>query len=148
MKDGMKSEQIRTEQIVADTISGLTTTVGTGEIGATELASNSVIRVKISGNAINESKIDDDAVTASKLAVSYNVGHFTLGTNGATAYVGFSGAGAAVTMDGSPLAIAITMIGTGDEDNEPVVVGDYSTSGFNASGNVTAECMYVAFEEG
>lgn len=128
LKDGMGSKQIRVNEIVADTISGLTTTVGPGEIGTTEIAAN--------------------AVDATKLAVSYNTGHFTLGTNGATKYVGFSGAGVAVTMDGSPLCIVATILGTGDEGNEPINVVDYSTSGFNASGNVAYDCMYVAFEEG
>ena len=138
LKDGMGAKEIRTDSaefdsaditaLVSDAISGGTLAVAAGEVGTTEIA--------------------DNAVTADKLAVSYNVGHFTLGTNGANVYVGFSGAGAAVTMDGSPLAIVTTMLADGDEGNEPVVVVDYSTSGFNASGNVANTCMYVAFEEG
>ena len=128
LKDGLPTSYLNVGSLVADSISGLEVIVGPGEIGTTELA--------------------DNAVTSDKLAVSYNMGHFTLGTNGANVYVGFSGAGAAVTMGGSPLSIVTTMIDTGDEGNEPVVVVDYSTSGFNASGNVANTCMYLAFEEG
>ena len=146
LKDGMGSREIRVDTAVADAFSGGTLAVAAGEVGADELATNSVTRVKISGNAINESKIDDDAVTASKLAVSYNMGHFTLGTNGAEAYVGFSGGGEAVTMDGSPISIVITPFGQMIDDVPHVT--DYSTSGFHASGNAAAVCMYLAFEEG
>ena len=102
-----------------------TLAVAAGEVGTAEIANN--------------------AVTSAKLAVSYNHGHFTLGTNGAEVYVGFSGGGAAVTMDGSPIAIAITPLA---EVDEPIHVTDYSTSGFNASGNAAVDCMYIAFEEG
>jgi hypothetical protein len=125
LKDGMGRSFLNVGSIVSDSISGLTTQVGTGEVGNAELATDAVTRAKI----------DDEAMPA---------GHFTLGTNGASVFVGFSGAGAGLTAVGSALAIVITPLAA---TTEPPHVVDYSASGFNASGAAAVECMYLAIEE-
>ena len=143
MKDGMKADNLRVKTLVADS-----TNAGAGEIGTAELAASAVASGNILAGNVTTAKLADNSVDAAKLAVSYNVGHFTLGSSGAEKYVGFSGAGVAVTMDGSPLAITFTPFADSAAIDELPFVVDYSTSGFNASGAAALVCMYHAFEEG
>ena len=142
MKDGMKADNLRVATLVADS-----TNAGAGEIGATELASDAVTTAKILDANVTTAKITNDAVTSAKLAISYNTGHFTLGTNGAEVYVGFSGGRVAVDV-GSPMTINIDVLGASAAVDEAPFVTTYDASGFTASGNVEHECMYQAFEEG
>ena len=123
LKDGLGTSYLQVGQLEADA----------SQIGETELASS----------AVTTAKVADNAITRDKLSSSFSAGHFTLGTNGAAVYAGFSGGGVAVSV-GSPMHIGITPLAA---TNTELYVVDYSTSGFTASGNAAVECSYFAFEE-